>query len=88
MTDVLFRFAHSHGFPGCRVALTAKPAARGAAMAEFSDGSAARCRYARETGGIRMTVAAYVTQRGTAIGEKSWFLAEGEDGIWTVARRA
>ncbi len=84
----MFRFTHSHAYPGCRVTVGGA-AARGRGTAEFSDGSVVPCTYARTADGrIRVTVGAYTTQRRTAIARKTWLLAEEADGTWRVARRA
>ena len=86
----MFRFAHSHAYPGCRITLD-RVGMRGNAAAEFSDGSVVPCVYARMADGqIRLTVSAYVTRRKTAIAEKTWILARvpGAEEGWRIARRA
>lgn len=89
--SAMFRLAHSHAYPGCRVALDDDDqGAQGRSTAEFSDGSVAPCVYARTSEGqIRLTVSAYVTQRKAAIAEKTWILARvaGADD-WKITRRA
>ena len=86
----LFRFSHTHAYPGCRVAVHGiGRKAHGAAQAEFSDGVVAPARFAR-TGAaeIRLTVATYRTRAGTAIAEKTWLLARvAGSREWKVARR-
>lgn len=89
--NAMFRLAHSHAYPGCRVALDdGDQGTQGNSTAEFSDGSVVPCVYERTADGqIRLTVSAYVTQRKAAIAEKSWILARvagAED--WKITRRA
>lgn len=87
----LFRFSHTHAYPGCRVAVHGiGRKGHGSAQAEFRDGVVVAVRFARAgPAEIRLTVAAHVTRAGTAIVEKTWLLARGAGGRdWKVARRA
>lgn len=83
-----FQLAHTHAYPGCRVKI-AEADVGDENVVEFSDGVIVACRHVREGTGIVLTIAAYTTARGTAIGEKSWILLpDPAKGDWKIKARA
>lgn len=82
-----FQLAHTHAYPGCRVKI-AEADVGDENVVEFSDGVVVACRHRREDSRIVLTIAAYTTARGTAIGGKSWILVpDPAKGDWKIQAR-
>lgn len=79
-------FANTHAYPGCR-AVVRDGGNEGECLAEFSDGAVAQASSRREGEGLALTVASYVTRRGTRIQGKTWLLLPDGTGGARVERR-
>ena len=84
---MIFAFADSHAYVGCRVTLQEQEILK-EVLAAFADGTVAAAECWPEGKGIRLAVARYTTRKGTRIDAKLWLLRPGvKSGEWRVAGR-
>jgi hypothetical protein len=86
---MIYAFADTHSYPGCRVTIRDDKKPGPVALVEFSDGSIAHAVQERVgPNEIILTIGTYATGRGTRIPEKSWIVKRAQSGNdWKVARR-